>query len=207
MATSGAINNSLEKFRDSADKLIKQAKAKAKNNEVTAKVLEGLGSKPQLGEILLEYYNAIELALSVAKTLVTMNNEAVDSSKTAKEHAKEIDLINKQLKAENNELETVNDKLQEYKNVFDKIDEHLTDWKGEIVGKGSSGDIQALVQEEVKKTLPAVLKDVVTQVTDDKKFTKTWAKVVEQSQIDLKEEANKTFKNSKVQKLSKYIRK
>jgi predicted nuclease with TOPRIM domain len=63
--------------------------------------------------------------------------------------------------------------------------------------KTSAPDQEAFqkeIREEVKKTLPVILKSVVTEVTNEKKFTTTWANVIKGSQVDMKEAVDKTFK-------------
>ena len=108
--------------------------------------------------------------------------------------------------AEFNQLKTENDKLKEYSQIYSKMEEGFQDWKMEVRtefdkkgGTDSALDaenIQKAISEEVQKTLPSVLKSVVKEVTAEKKFSKTWADIVQGAQTDIKEEFGKTFKTT-----------
>ena len=60
----------------------------------------------------------------------------------------------------------------------------------------SVNDIKQAISEEVQRTLPNILKDIVKEVTIERKLNKTWADVVKNAKNDIKEEFGKTFKST-----------
>lgn len=93
---------------------------------------------------------------------------------------------------ESNKLKSNNDRLQEYRNIFDKFADHTEDLKK----NNQAEDIKIMISEEVKNTLPGIMKSVVTDITSQKNFGKSWADVVKGSQDQIKEEMGKTFRTT-----------
>ena len=80
------------------------------------------------------------------------------------------------------------DKLDKH---LEKIGEKLSNW-----GERITSEMKEILEKEIPSALPEVTKDAVKEISTNTKFMKPWNELFKKSQVELKDEANKTFRTT-----------
>ena len=79
-----------------------------------------------------------------------------------------------------------------------ELDENLTEINKKLMtwGENIVTDMREVLKEQISGALPIVVEEAVTEISTNKKFTKSWSDLFKKSQDDIKAEANKAFRES-----------